>query len=118
MPSDPDVRIDEFKADIASMKLTAAKPSTERLLELLGVILMVVGIVVALVSYRAALNVTATPGSNVDVLDSNAHQVLAVVGLAISICGGLVFLRYALVRFLRLWLLRQVYEQRLARGVD
>ena len=35
-------------------------------------------------------------------------------GLAISIAGGFLFLRYSLAKFFRFWLLRQVYEQRAA----
>ena len=72
------------------------------------------GIAIALGAYAASLNVTATPGTNVDVLDSNSYMPLAIAGLAISVTGGFVFLRYSLARFLRFWLLRQVYEQRAA----
>jgi hypothetical protein len=39
---------------------------------------------------------------------------LAATGIAISVVGGFLFLRYSLARFLRFWLLRQSYEQRLA----
>jgi hypothetical protein len=75
---------------------------------------MVAGIALALGAYRASLNVTATPGTNVDVLDSNSYVPLAIAGLAVSVTGGFVFLRYSLAKFLRFWLLRQVYEQRVA----
>lgn len=117
MPKDPDARIDEFKADMAAMKLTTGRPSMEQLAERLGALAMVVGIVLAVVGYSSSLNVTATPGSNIDLLHSNSDQILAVIGLAVAVCGGLVYLRFALVRFLRLWLLRQVYEQRRAAEV-
>jgi hypothetical protein len=39
---------------------------------------------------------------------------LAIAGLATSVVGGFLFLRYSLARFLRFWLLRQTYEQRVA----
>jgi hypothetical protein len=78
------------------------------------VILMVAGIAIALGAYAASLNVTATPGTNVDVLDSNSYMPLAIAGLATSVVGGFLFLRYSLARFLRFWLLRQTYEQRVA----
>ena len=107
-------RSEQFKTDIAGMRLRTGRANTERLLELLGVVLMVGGVVLALGAYLASLNVSATPGTNVDVLDSNSYAPLAITGLAISVTGGFLFLRYSLARFLRFWLLRQVYEQRVA----
>jgi len=114
-PSDtPLNRADQFKAEIADMKLKTGRSRTEGMLQLLGAILMVGGIAVALGAYAASLNVTATPGTNVDLLDSNSYLLLAVAGLATTVTGGFLFLRYSLARFLRFWLLRQTYEQRVA----
>ena len=107
-------RAEQFKADIAEMKLKTGRTGAERLLQLLGAALMVAGIAIALGAYSASLNVTATPGTNVDLLDSNSYIALAVAGVAISVTGGFLFLRYSLARFLRFWLLRQAYEQRVA----
>ena len=94
-------RTEQFKAEIAEMKLKTGRTNVENVLEMLGVVLMVAGIAIALGAYKASLNVTATPGSNVDVLDSNSYLPLAVAGLAISVTGGFVFLRYSLAKFLR-----------------
>jgi hypothetical protein len=110
----PTDRVGQFKAEIAEMKLKTGRSRTEGMIETLGVILMVAGIAIALGAYAASLNVTATPGTNVDVLDSNSYMPLAVAGLATSVTGGFLFLRYSLARFLRFWLLRQSYEQRVA----
>jgi hypothetical protein len=107
-------RAEQFKAEIADMKLRTGRARTESMLQLVGLILMIGGIVLALGAYAASLNVTTTPGSNVDVLNSNSYIPLAIAGLAISVTGGFLFLRYSLARFLRFWLLRQSYEQRLA----
>jgi len=107
-------RATQFKAEIAEMKLKTGRARSENLLQLLGVVLMVGGIALALGAYAASLNVTATPGTNVDVLDSASYISLAVAGAAISVTGGFLFLRYSLARFLRFWLLRQAYEQRAA----
>jgi len=114
MMSESNARAEQFKTEIAGLRLKTGRARVENLLQLLGVVLMVAGIVIALVAYGASLNVTATPGSNVDVLDSNSYTPLAVAGLAISVTGGFVFLRYSLAKFLRFWLLRQSYEQRAA----
>jgi len=104
-------RAEEFKAEIAEMKVKTGRTRSDNLFQLLGLALMVAGVVIALAAYSASLNVTATPGTNVDVLDSNSYIPLAIAGLAMSVCGGFVFLRYSLARFLRFWLLRQSYEQ-------
>ncbi len=107
-------RAEQFKAEIAEMKVKTGRARSENLLQVLGVVLMIVGIAIALGAYSASLNVTATPGSNVDVLDSNSYMPLAIGGLAITVTGGFIFLRYSLAKFLRFWLLRQSYEQRAA----
>ena len=107
-------RAEQFKAEIAEMKVKTGRGSRENLLQVLGVVLMIVGVAIALGAYSASLNVTATPGSNVDLLDSNSYMPLAIGGLAITVTGGFIFLRYSLAKFLRFWLLRQSYEQRAA----
>jgi hypothetical protein len=106
----------QFKADIGDMKLKTGRTGLESILQVAGVILMIGGIALAFGAYSASLHVEATPGSNVDLLDSNSYTPLAVAGLAISVVGGFMFLRYSLAKFLRLWLLRQIYEQRIAIG--
>jgi hypothetical protein len=114
MMSQSNDRAEQFKAEIADMRLKTGRGRMEGLLQLLGVVLMVAGIAIALGAYSASLNVTATPGTNVDVLDSNSFTPLAIAGLATSVTGGFLFLRYSLAKFLRFWLLRQSYEQRAA----
>jgi len=109
-------RTEQFKAEIAEMRVKTGRANAERLLQIVGVALMIAGVAIALGAYSASLNVTATPGTNVDVLDSNSYTPLAVAGLATSVVGGFLFLRYSLARFLRFWLLRQVYEQRAVIG--
>ena len=114
MTSQPVDRAEQFKAEIAEMKLKTGRARSESLFQILGVVLMVAGIAIAFGAYSASLNVTATPGTNVDMLDSNSYIPLAIAGLAICVTGGFVFLRYSLARFLRFWLLRQSYDQRMA----
>jgi hypothetical protein len=107
-------RVEVFKAEIAEMKLKTGRTRSERVFEVLGVVMMVAGILIAFGAYSASLNVKATPGTNVDLLNSSSYLPLAIAGLAVSVMGGFVFLRYSLARFLRFWLLRQTYEQRVA----
>jgi len=107
-------RSEQFKSEIAGMRLRTGRSNREAVLQVVGVVLMVAGVALALGAYQASLGVKATPGSNVDVLSSNSYLPLSVAGMALSVVGGFVFLRYSLAQFLRFWLLRQSYEQRLA----
>ena len=107
-------RMAAFTAEVADLKLKTGRSKVEHGLQVLGVVLMVAGIVIALAAYSASLGVQSTPGTNVDVLESNSHDILAVVGLATSLVGGFLFLRYSLAQFLRFWLLRQSFEQQQA----
>jgi uncharacterized membrane protein YidH (DUF202 family) len=107
-------RMARFAAEVAELRLKTDRTRTEHLLQVVGVVLMVGGILLAAGGYAASLEVAATPGSNVDVLNSNSHAALGVVGIATSVVGGFVFLRYSLAQFLRFWLLRQAYEQQSA----
>jgi hypothetical protein len=47
-----------------------------------------------------------------DTRDVISMSILAIFGLALAVVGAAVFLRYALGRFFRFWLLRLIYEQR------
>jgi hypothetical protein len=42
--------------------------------------------------------------------DIQSLIILAVAMLALAVAGAAVFVRYSLARFLRFWLLRQLYE--------
>jgi hypothetical protein len=45
-------------------------------------------------------------------LYQNDAQILAMLGIACSVTGSAVFLRYSFAQFLRVWLLRLIIEQR------
>ena len=49
-------RLEQFKADVADLKLRTGATGRENLLLGLGIVLMVAGIVVALVAYQVSLN--------------------------------------------------------------
>lgn len=106
-------RVDQFKADMAEMKLKTGGASKDGPLQIVGVVLMVAGIAVAFIAYRASLNVTISKtGSNADLLDANSYTNLALTGIAITVAGAALYLRCALAKFLRFWLLRQIMENR------
>jgi hypothetical protein len=96
-------RIEQFKSDVAGMKLKTGAGSTEQALQVLGAILMVAGVIVAIIAYQQGL-------SKADIRDVTSKETMAIVGLAVSVVGAAIFLRYSLAKFFRLWLLRQMYE--------
>lgn len=96
-------RVERFKAEAAELNLKAGSAGRDTQLVTIGVILMVVGVVIGFVAYAGATGAEATG----DVLE---YVTLAVAGAALAILGAAVFLRYSLGKFLRLWLLRQMYE--------
>ncbi|MCB0994012.1 MAG: hypothetical protein KDB21_02895 [Acidimicrobiales bacterium] len=98
-------RIDDFKSEVADLKLKTGVAGTERLLQIVGAVLMVVGVVLAFISFFSSTNQS-------DQRDQLELVILALAGVGLSICGAVMFLRYSLARFLRVWLLRQMYEDR------
>lgn len=97
-------RREQFEADIAKVRVKTGGAAGEPRLIALGIVLMVVGIAIALIAF-------GTSGSQSDSRDVLSLVILAVAGLAITVTGMAVFLRYSLGRFLRFWLLRLIYEQ-------
>ncbi|HEX7094415.1 MAG TPA: hypothetical protein VF183_00935 [Acidimicrobiales bacterium] len=101
-------RVEQFKSDIAEMKLKTGVSNKEGTLQVLGVLLMIAGIAIAFGAYQASLNVKAADvGAE---LDSNSWIALSIGGLTLTVAGAALFLRYSLAKFFRLWLLRQMYE--------
>ena len=96
-------RVERFKAEAAELNLKAGNAARDSQLQAAGLVLMVVGVVIGFVAYAGATGAAATG----DVLE---YVALAVAATALTIFGSAVFLRYSLGKFLRLWLLRQMYE--------
>jgi hypothetical protein len=96
-------RVDQFKADIADMRLKTGGSGREQGLQALGGVLMVVGVVVGVLCYFSATNQN-------DARDQNELLILTLAMVGLTVVGAALFLRYSLAKFLRLWLLRQSYE--------
>lgn len=96
-------RVERFKAEAAELNLKAGNPARDGQVQILGAILMVAGIVVAFLAYQSSL------GSE-DSRDVISFVSLAVFGLTLGVVGAALFIRYSLGKFLRLFLLRQMYE--------
>lgn len=98
-------RAQAFKEQIAEMKIPAPNPGRDRTLARLGMLLAVIGIASAVVGFVMSHRTG-------NLLDQGDAQVIALIGIACSVTGSAIFLRYSLSQFLRLWLMRLILEQR------
>lgn len=95
-------RIERLEAEAARLDV-ARSGRRDRFFQAGGAVAMSAGVVAAFVAYQASL------GSS-DPRDIQSLIILAIAMLALAVVGAAVFLRYSLARFLRFWLLRQLYE--------
>lgn len=95
-------RIERLEQEAANLKV-ASSAKRDGLYQAAGAVAMVAGVVLAFVAYQSSLGKS-------DPRDIESLTILAVAMLALAVTGAAVFLRYSLARFLRFWLLRQLYE--------
>ena len=100
---------DEFTEAVESIRKKKSTHDRERIYEILGFALLVVGALIALIAYIVAGSQNSG-NLAIDNLEHNEHTILSILGLALSIVVGFIYLRYSIGRFLRFWLLRQIYE--------
>jgi uncharacterized membrane protein len=97
-------RVDEFKQEIAAMKVRDPATGRDRVWLRIGIALMVVGLGLVIGAYFMSHG-TSNP------LAQNDALVLAIIGLTSAVIGGAIFLRYSIASFLRFWLARFIFEQ-------
>lgn len=95
-------RIEQLRRDAAELKVGKGA-GRDGLYQAAGAVAMAAGVAVAFLAYQLSL------GKD-DSRDIQSLQILALSMLALAIAGAAVFVRYSLARFLRFWLLRQLYE--------
>ena len=98
-----DNRIDQFKSDVAALKVKTNRGRRDSTLQIVGLVLMIVGVVVAFIVYQSSTDES-------DARNIQSETILAITMLGLSVIGAAVYIVAALARFFRLWLLRQVYE--------
>ena len=100
--SEGNSRVDRLRAEAA--RLDVARAGSRDGLALGGsAVAMVVGLVGIFVAYQSSLGTS-------DPRDIQSLIILSLFMIGLVVAGAAVFLRYSLARFLRFWLLRQLYE--------
>lgn len=98
-------RVEEFKTEIAELRVGVPSSASDKKLLVLGIVLVVVGVALVLGGWYGASG-EATIAEQFPYLISGG-----VMGLACVIAGSVLFARYSMTRFLQYWLIRLVYEQ-------
>jgi hypothetical protein len=98
-------RLEQFKSDIADMRIRDPAVGRDTVLLWVGVAGLVAGIALTVIAYFLSHNTSSA-------LDQGDDHIIALIGVTVSIAGAALFLRYSLASFLRFWLARLIYEQR------
>lgn len=99
-------RVEEFRAEIASMHTGGTSAKGEQVLLAAGILGLVAGLALAVVGGIQTTN---------DTIAANQRAIMATgtfLGIALMIAGAALFLRYSLARYLRFWLIRLIHEDR------
>ncbi len=104
MDTQPD-RIEQFKADLAEMKISDPSAARDQIAARVGLGVMGVGVVLTLVAYGLS------HGTQNDLAQRDAI-IVALIGLALVASGAVFYLKGTMTSFLRFWLVRDLHERR------
>jgi hypothetical protein len=100
-------RVEQFRSEIADMKLKGESGEGEKRWLVLGIVVAVAGIALAIFW---AIQVGEYGG---DPANQRAYMAQgSFMGIALVIVGAALFVRYSLARYMRFWLVRLTYESR------
>jgi hypothetical protein len=102
-PADQSQRVEEFKQEIADMRLRDPATARDRMLLRTGAVMMVIGVAFTIAGWLGSHN-TSNPLSQRD------YIIVALIGVSVSVVGSALFVRYSFAQFLRFWLARLSYE--------
>ncbi len=103
--ADGSPRLNEFEADIRRLGVKGGKAEPERRMAAVGVLATIVGLALVIVG------LVGVRGSDSQLAQGD-NMALMWLGLAIAIVGAVLWARYSFSRYLRYWLVRQIFEER------
>jgi uncharacterized membrane protein YidH (DUF202 family) len=98
-------RLEQFEEEIRRLKVKGSRAEPERAFLILGVLALIAGFIVAIVGITGVRN-------SGDALEQGDSLALTILGIGIAIVGAVIWARHSLSRYLRYWLVRELYEQR------
>jgi hypothetical protein len=98
-------RLHEFQDEVAKLKVSGGGANPERLAERWGIALVIVGFIIAVLSWYSAYNAN-------NFADIHRSAIAAAIGVGVAIVGIVIWIRNSMTRYLRYWIIRLVYEQR------
>jgi hypothetical protein len=99
-------RIDEFKKEIAEMRVRPPEDATERVWLIAGLVLPLLGLLAIFLGWWGASG-SAYPAEQLPYVISGG-----LLGVGLIVGGAALFVRYSMTRYMRFWLLRVIYEER------
>jgi len=107
MPPDGETspRLDQFRAEVANLKVRGGAAEPERWATVLGLLLAVAGVGLGVIAYNKSHHTQKS-------LDQGDAFIVALVAVSVTVIGAVLWLRNSLTRWFRYWLLRLVYEDR------
>ncbi len=102
---DPPPRLQEFQAEVDAMKVTGGAANPERLGMTAGILLFAAAVVIEIVAFSGSSSAS-------DPQDQTDFVVLALMGVVVALGAVALFVRYALTRWFRYWLVRLIHEDR------
>jgi hypothetical protein len=104
-PASPEgKRAESFKEEVRAMKIKDPNANREDLFGKVSLAVMVIGIVLTVIGYFLSHGTT-------DTLAQNDALTIGMIGIAVAVAGGALFLRFSIASFLRFWLARLIVEQ-------
>ncbi len=98
-------RTESFKQEVKVLKINDPNAGNDKLFMRGGLVLMGVGIILSIVGYAVSHGTTSP-------LTQNDALTIAIIGVAVTVAGAAIFLRYSMAQFLRFWLARFIFEAR------
>jgi hypothetical protein len=99
-------RLQQFQEEVNGLKVTGGKANPERTGQMLGGVLMLVGLILGFYAYFGLSHPASGP------LQQGDATVIGLLGVGFCIVGTGLFVVFSLTRYFRYWLVRLIYEQR------